>query len=70
MDAIGQGSDAPGASLHSPSPHLQSAGFHTLVVKDGSHWVSASPGPSWAEDSQRGNLHMPDEWEGPGCPAR
>lgn len=51
MDAIGRASDAPGASLHSPSPLLRSAGFHTLLVKDGSHWVSASPGPSWVEDS-------------------
>ena len=26
-------------------PHLGSTGFHTLVVKDGSQWVSTFPGP-------------------------
>lgn len=63
------GCQTPLVPLHTPLSHLGSTGFHTLTVKDGSQWVSASLGPllgGWSREATCPRLRSRG---GPGAPA-
>ena len=53
---------------HTPLSHLGSIGFHTLTVKDGSQWVSASPGPLMGGQSREATCLGLRSRRGPGGP--
>ena len=63
--------------MHRPPPylesmnmllHLGSTEFHTLTVKDGSQWVSASPGPLVGGQSREATCLGLRSRRGPGGP--
>ena len=53
---------------HTPLSHLGSTEFHTLTVKDGSQWVSASPGPLVGGQSREATCLGLRSRRGPGGP--